>query len=148
MDLSDVLNGVAAQEDQQEKTALPTGHYNVVIEKVDSKTSETTGSKGISMQMRVFGAKFNNYVIFDYMLIAGNEAALKYSLPKLKKLGALCESENTASWVGKKVNVNLSLDKRDETKNIIWSYQSVADASEEPVSVSAKSNITTSDLPF
>jgi hypothetical protein len=148
MDLSNVLNGVAAQEDQQEKSALPTGHYNVTIEKVEGKTNETTGSKGVNMQLRVFGAKFNNYVIFDYMLIAGNEAALKYSLPKLKKLGALCGSENTATWVGKKVNVNLSLDKRDETKNIIWSYQSVADVGEEPVINSSQSNITASDLPF
>lgn len=148
MDLSNLLNGVAAAEDQQENTALPDGHYNVVIEKIEAKHNKQTDAKGVSLQMRVFGAKYNNRVIFDYMLIAGSEAGLKYSLPKLKKLGELFQSENTQNWLGKKVNVNVSVDNKDATRNMVWSYQSVADVADEPVASAASTNISASDLPF
>ena len=148
MDLSNVLNGVTPAAEQQENKALPDGHYNVVIEKIEAKHNKQTDAKGISLQMRVFGEKHNNRVIFDYMLIAGSEAGLKYSLPKLKKLGELFKSENTQDWSGKRANVNVSVDNKDITRNMVWSYQSVADVADEPINTGIQSNITTSDLPF
>lgn len=152
MDLSNLLNGVSAQEDQQEKTALPAGKYNCVIEKVEAKTNAQSGNKGVNVTLRVFGAKFNNYCVFDYMAIthATSPKVLEYSLPKLKKLGLLCASEDTAQWVGKKVAVNLSVDKNDNTKNINWGY-SEATEEDNTASLSGAStnvNVDTSDLPF
>jgi hypothetical protein len=148
MDLSSVLNGVTPAKEQEEMKALPDGHYNVKIEKVEGKHNKQTDAKGISVQMRVFGVEHNNRVIFDYMLISGSEAGLKYSLPKLKKLGELCASENTDLWVGKTVNVNVSVDNKDATRNMVWSYQTCADVSSEPVGIVTASTITANDLPF
>tara|TARA_R110000850_G_scaffold261047_1_gene388769 strand:+ start:225 stop:683 length:459 start_codon:yes stop_codon:yes gene_type:complete len=148
MDLTGLLNGVTPAAEQKENKALPDGHYNVVIEKIEAKHNKQTDAKGISLQMRVFGVEHNNRVIFDYMLIAGSEAGLKYSLPKLKKLGELFQSENTQNWAGKKVNVNVSVDNKDATRNMVWSYQSVADVGEEPSNNSAQSTITADSLPF
>lgn len=149
MDLSNLLSGVEAQEEQSDvKKALPDGNYNVKIEKVEGKKNETTGSAGVSMQMRVYGEKYNNYCLFDYMLIKGSEAGLKYSLPKLKKLGTLCASENTDAWVGKTVNVRLSVDKNDNTKNIIWGYQEAQAVDNTPIVNNTTTSITASDLPF
>jgi len=126
MDLSNLLSNVKPQEDVQEKRALPPGSYDVKIEKVEGKTNEQTGAKGISLQLRVFGEEFNNYVLFDYMLISGgSEKALTYSLPKLKKLGVLTDTENASLWVGKDVRITVSVDKQDAARNIIWGYSQV-----------------------
>lgn len=150
MDLSNLLSGIKPQEStKNEKTALPAGTYDVRIEKVEGKKNETTGAAGISMQMRVFGSKFNNYCLFDYMLISGNENALEYSLPKLKKLGELCKSEMTESWLGKSVRVNLSVNKKDVTKNIIWGYSEYVADDNTPINTSSNSvAFSVDDLPF
>ena len=116
MDLSSLLSGVTAQADTQnnDKKALPAGNYNVVIEKVEAKTNSSTGNEGISLQMRVFGKAFNNYVVFDYMALTNSTSpkTLEYSLPKLKKVAMLCGSEDATKWQGKKVVVNLSVDNK------------------------------------
>lgn len=151
MDLSQILNNVAPQEstNNSEKTALPTGTYSIKIEKVEGKTNAQTGNKGLSLQMRVFGNKFNNYCLFDYMAITGSEAALKYSLPKMKRLGLLAGSENTDSWIGKVANVNVSVDKNDATRNVVWGYSEHVLDDNTPIQTAANgSAITTSDIPF
>ncbi|NQY43918.1 MAG: DUF669 domain-containing protein [Legionellales bacterium] len=147
MDLSSLLKNTKPQEDQVEKKALPQGSYNVVIEKVEAKTS-AAGNKGISLQMRVFGAQYNNYVVFDYMAISGSEKALEYSLPKLKKLGVLLGSEDATKWQGGKVRVNLSVDKKDDTKNINWGFSQVSEDDNTPISNNTTPTITADDLPF
>jgi hypothetical protein len=150
MDLSNLLNGVTPQEDQGgDKKALPAGRYNVAIEKVEAKTNANTGNKGISLQMRVFGKKFNNYVVFDYMGITGSDKQLSYSMPKLKKLGLLSGSEDTDKWVGKKVTVSLGVDKQDNTRNMVWGYSELDQECNTPTSpISNGAAFTNSDLPF
>ena len=151
MDLSNLLNDVALPVEQDgEKKALPQGSYNVVIEKVEPKTNMESGNKGISLQMRVFGEKFNNYCLFDYMGITGSEKQLEYSLPKLKKVGLLCDSNDTSKWLGKKVSVRISVDKNDDTRNIIWGYSDavVSDNTSMLSGANTSANISASDLPF
>jgi len=150
MDLSALLSGVKAQEDQSmEKKALPASDYNVVIEKVEAKTNASTGAKGISLQCRVFGEKYNNYVVFDYMAITGSDKALEYSLPKLKKLGMITGTENASTWVGKKVKMSLGIDKNDPTRNINWGFGEVVVDDNTPISSSnIKPTITSDDIPF
>jgi hypothetical protein len=150
MNLESILNGIEAQADSSnEKRALPANDYNVKIEKVEGKKNEQTGTAGVNMQMRVFGKKFNNYVLFDYMSIKGSEQALKYSLPKLKKLGVLCGSEITDAWVNKTVNVSVGVDKNDPTKNIVWGYKEVQEADNTPVTNNtANTEVTADELPF
>jgi hypothetical protein len=153
MDLRSLLTGIKPDDSQtQEKKALPTGMYTLIIEKVEAKTNVITGSKGINIQLRVFGTKFNNYCLFDYMMIAGNENSLKYSLPKLKRIGEICKSEITDDWIGKKVIARISTDKRDETKNIIWSYSHFdEDMTDHSTPIKSKNNgpvFTPDDLPF
>lgn len=151
MDLANILNGVTPQETTNtEKSALPAGTYSVKIEKVEGKTNATSGNKGVSMQMRVFGNKFNNYCLFDYMAITGSENALKYSLPKLKKLGVLTGAENTDNWIGKAVNVDVSVDKNDSTRNIVWGYSEYQMDDNTPITNGALNSaaITASDVPF
>lgn len=151
MDLSQILNSVTPQESTSnaEKSALPQGTYSVKIEKVEGKTNATTGNKGISIQLRVFGSKFNNYCLFDYMAITGSENALKYSLPKLKKLGLLASSENTDKWLGKAVMVDVSVDKNDPSRNIVWGYSEYVIDDNTPINVKANgSTITADEIPF
>ena len=153
MDLSSLLSGVTAQADTQnnDKKALPAGNYNVVIEKVEAKTNSSTGNKGISLQMRVFGKAFNNYVVFDYMALTNSTSpkTLEYSLPKLKKVAMLCGSEDATKWQGKKVVVNLSIDKNDNTRNMNWGFSEYVSDGNEPMNASNGAPIiTASDLPF
>jgi len=151
MDLSNLLNGVQAptEQDRGEKKALPQGWYDVTIKKIDPKTNQNTGNKGLSFHLRVFGEKYNGYVLFDYMALTGSEGALKFSLPKLKKLGELNASENTQQWVGKRVSVNVSVDKQDETRNVIWRYGAyVGDNSAPAMNVSTNNAYTASEIPF
>jgi len=150
MDLSSILNGVQAQETKTDdkKSALPAGTYSVKIEKVEGKTNATTGNKGVSLQMRVFGNKFNNYCLFDYMALTGNETALTYSLPKLKTLGKINGSENTDSWVGKVANVSISVDKKDPARNIVWSYSEHVLDDNTPIQPSANGIINSDSIPF
>lgn len=149
MDLQKLLNGVEAQEEtSNEKTALPQGDYTVMIEKVEPKTNATTGNKGVSLQMKVRGAKYNNYTVFDYMGLTGSEKQLSYSLPKLKKLGLLTGSENTDGWNGKMVKISVSVDKQDATRNIVWGYGEPIVDDNTPISTSNKPAIDTSDIPF
>ena len=148
MDLSGLLQNTKAQEDQSEQTALPQGTYDVKIEAVEGKTNEQTGSKGVSLKLRVFGPKFNNYCLFDYMLIQGNEKALEYSLPKLKKIGVLLSSEDTSIWIGKSVRVRLSVDKRDTDRNIIWGYHEFVGDDNTPVSSDKSKSFDHDSIPF
>lgn len=150
MDLTSLLNNVKPQETTtNEKSALPDGTYSVRIEKVEGKTNAQSGNKGISVQMRVFGNKFNNYCLFDYMSITGSENQLKWSLPKLKKLGVLLASENTDSWVGKTVNVTVSVDKQDATRNVVWGYSEFQMDDNTPINTKANgATITVTDIPF
>ena len=148
MDLTQILNNVQPQESKGEMKALPKGTYNVRIEQVEGKTNESTGSAGVNVKMRVFGNKFNNYVLFDYMLIKGNENALKYSLPKLKRLGAVMGSEDTSKWLGKQASVQVSVDNKDESKNIVWSYSDASIEDNTPFNNNSDAKITATDLPF
>lgn len=148
MDLTQILNNVQPQESKGDLKALPKGVYNVMIEEVEGKQNESTGAAGVNVKMRVFGNKFNNYVLYDYMLIKGNENALKYSLPKLKKLGVVMESEDTSKWLGKQASVQVSVDNKDESKNIIWSYDSPKVEDNTPVNNNKDAVITANDLPF
>jgi len=149
MDLQKLLNGVEAPaEKTNEKTALPQGDYTVVIEKVEPKTNATTGNKGVSLQMKVRGAKYNNYTLFDYMGLTGSEKQLSYSLPKLKKLGLLTGSENTDSWNGKMVKISVSVDKQDATRNIIWGYGEPVVDGNEPITATNKPAFDSVDIPF
>ena len=150
MDLTSILNDVQPGEATTgEKSALPDGTYSVKIEKVEGKTNAQTGNKGVSLQMRVFGSKFNNYCMFDYMAITGSEGALKYSLPKLKKLGLLCASEATDNWIGKAVNVVVSVDKNDKTRNMIWGYSEYQLDDNTPIQAASNGvTVTSDDIPF
>ena len=149
MDLQKLLNGVeAAAEQSNEKTALPQGDYTVMIEKVEPKTNATTGNKGVSLQMKVRGAKYNNYTVFDYMGLTGSEKQLSYSLPKLKKLGLLTGSENTDGWNGKMVKISVSVDKQDVTRNIVWGYSAPVVDGNEPIQTDAKPVFNSDSIPF
>jgi len=150
MDLSQILNNVTPQETKtnDEKSALPAGNYSVKIEKVEGKTNATTGNKGVSLQMRVFGNKFNNYCLFDYMALTGNETALTYSLPKLKTLGKINGSENTDAWVGKIANVSVSVDKKDAARNIVWSYSEHVLDDNAPIQASSNGAFNSDSIPF
>ena len=151
MDLSNLLSGIKPQETQNnDKKALPAGKYDVVIEKVEAKTNPTSGNKGINLQMRVFGKVFNNFVLFDYMAISNQSPkVLEYSLPKLKKLAMLCGSEDATKWQGKRVSVNLSVDKKDATKNMNWGFSEYVGDDNTPISNNTgEAFITADQMPF
>lgn len=154
MDLTQKLTGVQSPEvKDQDFKALPQGNYDVVIAKVEEKENSSTGNKGLSLRLNVFGEKFNNRVLFDYMMVEGNPNALKWSLPKLKQVGDLCGSLDTNQWIGKTITVNISPDNKDETgsKNIVWGYlkclTEMNAVSAPSTSVSAGA-FSTDDLPF
>jgi len=99
--------------------------------------------------MKVFGAKYNGYMVFDYMATKHpSEKVMGYSLPKLKKLGLLCGSEDMINWQGKTVTVNLSVDKKDPTKNMNWGFSECVAVDNTPVSNNSTPSVTASDLPF
>jgi hypothetical protein len=83
------------------------------------------------------------------MAITGSEAALKYSLPKMKRLGLLAGSENTDTWIGKVANVNVSVDKNDATRNVVWGYSEHVLDDNTPIQATTNgSAITASEIPF
>ena len=62
----------------------------------------------------------------------------------------LCDSNDTSKWLGKKVSVRISVDKNDDTRNIIWGYSDavVSDNTHMLSGANTSANISASELPF
>ena len=106
MDLSNLLNGVQPEETMH-SGALPTGNYNVKVEKVEGKTTKA-GGKALNIQMRVFGGeKYNNAVLFDFVNIEhpSSPKAAEIGKSRIAKIAQLLGSTDTANWLGKELSV-------------------------------------------
>ena len=105
MDLSNLINGVSPEETVHSR-ALPTGNYNVKVEKVEGKTTKA-GGKALNIQLRVFGEKYANAVLFDFVNIEHptSEKAASIGKARIAKIAQILGSADTASWLGKELSV-------------------------------------------
>ena len=123
MDLGNLIKGVSPEESIG--GALPAGSYNVMIDKVEGKDT-AAGGKAISLQLRVFGDKYNNAVIFDQVNVAHPTSAQTVEIGKgrIAKLVELLGTAEADNWIGKGVTVYAKVVKQEgyEDRNGVSAY--------------------------
>jgi hypothetical protein len=149
MDLSNLINGVQPEESVQ-GGALPTGNYNVKVEKVEGKTTKA-GGKALNIQMRVFGEKYNNAVLFDFVNIEHptSPKAADIGKARIAKIAQLLGSTDTSSWLGKELSVFASKETSQEwgDQNRVKAYNEyVVDTT--PLVAKANTSVTADEIPF
>jgi hypothetical protein len=149
MDLSNLINGVAPEE-QMHSGALPTGNYNVKVEKVEGKTTKA-GGKALNIQMRVFGERYNNAVLFDFVNIEHptSPKAAEIGKARIAKIAQLLGSTDTDSWLGKELAVFASKETNEQygDQNRIKAYNEFV-LDNTPVQAKANGSITADEIPF
>ena len=150
MDLSSLVSGVKPEETMH-SGALPTGNYSVKIEKVEGKTTKA-GGKALNIQMRVFGEKYANAVLFDFVNIEHptSPKAADIGKARIAKIAQLLGSTNTDSWLGKELEVFASKETNEQygDQNRIKAYNEFIMDSTPMVGGTNAGPITTNDVPF
>lgn len=129
MDLGNLLNGVKPEEGRG--GALPAGNYNVMIEKVEGKDT-AAGGKALSIQLRIFGEKYNNAVIFDFINLSHptSQEAADIGKGRAARIAELVGNTNTDGWLNKAVTVYAGVQKQEgfEDRNTIGQYKAYDNA--------------------
>lgn len=164
MDLGNLISGVKPEENVG--GALPSGNYNVMVERVEGKDS-AAGGKILNIQLRVFGEKYNNACIFDSIniFVPTSEVATDIGKGRVAKLAEVFGSAETDNWIGKAVTVYAKIIKQDgyADKNAVVAYsiydnsgtgtapnanQNTAAQNSTTNQNAANANVTASEVPW
>lgn len=164
MDLGNLIVGVQPEEGRG--GCLPAGNYNVMIEKIEGKDS-TKGGKYLSVQLRVFGEKFNNAVLFDNinLVVPDGPQGQEIGRSRIARIAQIFGTAETDHWLNKAVTVYAKVTKQEgfEDRNEISSYKAYDNAGlnttpnmnqNTQAGVGAASNqnagvkVTTDDIPW
>jgi hypothetical protein len=150
MDLSSILNNVQPEENLT-RTALPQGFYNVYIDDIEPKTTKS-GGKALNFKLKVFGEKYNNYALFDFVNISvpTSEKATEIGLQRLKKISEITGSTNTEKMKGKKMTVFVGIERSEQygDTNKVKSYDVFQGVDNTPTNNASKAVFTASEIPF
>ena len=150
MDLSNLLSGVKPEENMQ-SGALPTGNYDVVVEKIEPKETKT-GGKALNFQLRVFGPTHANAVLFDWVNIdlPSSPKATEIGKARLKKIAELCGSADTTKMVGQRMSVFATVEKSEQygDQNRVKAYNEFVAGNAPAGEIKSNTSFNSDDIPF
>ena len=150
MDLGNFVNGIKAEEETG--GVLKSGVYDVFIEKINPKDTKA-GGKALNLQLRVFGAKCGNAVIFDWinLMVPSSEKASEIGKRRLKKIIDLVGHSDTTKMIGGKMSVVVGVQTSEQygDKNVVKSYLEL-DTDSTPISSTPNglNSFSANDIPF
>lgn len=150
MDLSNLISGVKPEETMH-SGALPTGNYNVKVEKVEGKTTKA-GGKALNIQMRVFGEKYNNAVLFDFVNIEHptSPKAADIGKARIAKIATLLGSGDTDTWLGKELSIFTSKETNEQygDQNRVKAYNEFVLDNTPVQNTASKNTVSVDEIPF
>ena len=134
--------GVQFEERSSNFGPLPAGEYEMMIVKSDTKATKAGTGHYLETEMHVISGEHSGRRHWErFNLDNPNQQAVKIAQESLARLCAalgLEEVNDSEELHDRPFIAEVAIDKKDDTRNVIWGYKAVMEAPTKPVINSTK----------
>jgi len=118
-------------EDSTGFDLIPAGTYNIIVDTAEETTSKS-GSRMLKLKFKISEGEYRGRVLFENLVLEGNETAVKISMQKIKSILKLNNKSvvlnDLADMLGLEVGAVVKIQQSEQygDKNVISYYKQKA----------------------